>query len=168
MTARTWRRRFIERGLDGLRDDPRPGVPRKSTDVDAELVIVKTLEETPKNATHWSTRSTESTDPLCMDKVRDVVGLYLDPSEMTLVHCVTEKSQIQAQDWAQSVLPMMPGVSERRSRDYIRAGTTTLFAALEVATGKVTGSLHRRHRAAEFKKFLARWTKRFRTVSRSI
>ncbi|MFG3479342.1 IS630 family transposase [Streptomyces sp. NPDC047980] len=182
-TVRTWRRRFLERRLDGLCDEPRPGVPRKITDADVERVIVKTLEETPKNATHWSTRSMAastgmsqsaisriwrafglqphraetfklSKDPLFVDKVRDVVGLYLDPPERALVLCVDEKSQIQALDRSQPVLPMMPGVPERRSRDYVRAGTTTLFAALDTATGKVIGSLHRRHRATEFKKFL--------------
>ena len=100
-----------------------------------------------------------STDPLFIDKVRDVVGLYLDPPEKALVLCVDEKSQIQALDRSQPVLPMVPGVPERRSHDYVRAGTTTLFAALEVATGKVIGSLHRRHRAAEFKKFLAKLDK---------
>ncbi|GCE02271.1 IS630 family transposase [Embleya hyalina] len=180
-TVRT-RRRFPEHGLDRLGNEPRPGVPRKITDADVEPVIVKTLEETPKNATHWSTRSMAaatgmsqstvsgirrafalaphrsqtfklSTDPLFIDKVRDVVGLYLDPPEKALLLCVDEKSQIQALDRSQPVLPMMPGVPERRSHDYIRAGTTTLFAALEVATGKVIGSLHRRHRAAEFRKF---------------
>ncbi|MFF7128030.1 IS630 family transposase [Streptomyces sp. NPDC008240] len=182
-TVRTWRRRFLERRLDGLCDEPRPGVPRKITDADVERVIVKTLEETPKNATHWSTRSMAavtgmsqsavsriwrafglqphraetfklSRDPLFVDKVRDVVGLYLDPPERALVLCVDEKSQIQALDRSQPVLPMMPGVPERRSHDYIRAGTTTLFAALDTATGKVIGSLHRRHRATEFRKFL--------------
>ncbi len=187
-TVRTWRRRFLERGLDDLSDEPRPGVPRKITDADVERVIVKTLEEKPKNATHWSTRSMAaatgmsqsavsriwrafalaphrsqtfklSTDPLLIDKVRDVVGLYLDPPEKALVLCVDEKSQIQALDRSQPVLPMMPGVPERRSHDYVRAGTTTLFAALEVATGKVIGSLHRRHRAVEFKKFLTKLDK---------
>jgi transposase len=182
-TVRTWRRRFLERRLDGLCDEPRPGVPRKITDADVERVIVKTLEETPKNATHWSTRSMAaatgmsqsaisriwrafglqphraetfklSRDPLFVDKVRDVVGLYLDPPERALVLCVDEKSQIQALDRSQPVLPMMPGVPERRSHDYVRSGTTTLFAALDTATGKVIGSLHRRHRAVEFKKFL--------------
>ncbi|GLF99958.1 IS630 family transposase, partial [Streptomyces yaizuensis] len=184
-TVRTWRRRFLERGLEGLCDEPRPGVPRKITDADVERVIVKTLEETPHNATHWSTRSMAaatgmsqsaisriwrafalaphraqtfklSTDPLFIDKVRDVVGLYLDPPEKALVLCVDEKSSIQALDRSQPVLPMIPGTPERRSHDYIRAGTTTLFAALEVATGKVIGSLHRRHRAIEFRKFLTR------------
>ncbi|GAA2774596.1 IS630-like element ISMsm2 family transposase [Streptomyces virens] len=186
--VRTWRRRFLERGLDGLSDEPRPGVPRKITDADVERVIVKTLEEKPKNATHWSTRSMAaatgmsqstisriwrafalaphrsqtfklSTDPLFIDKVRDVVGLYLDPPEKALVLCVDEKSQIQALDRSQPVLPMVPGLPERRSHDYVRAGTTTLFAALEVATGKAIGSLHRRHRAVEFKKFLTKLDK---------
>ncbi len=148
-------------------------------------MIVKTLEETPKNATHWSTRSMAaatgmsqsaisriwrafglqphraetfklSKDPLFVDRVRDVVGLYLDPPERALVLCVDEKSQIQALDRSQPVLPMMPGVPERRSHDYVRSGTTTLFAALDTATGKVIGSLHRRHRATEFKKFLVK------------
>lgn len=187
-TVRTWRRRFLERGLDGLSDEPRPGVPRKITDADVERVIGKTLVEKPKNATHWSTRSMAaatgmsqsaisriwrafalaphrsrtfklSTDPLFIDKVRDVVGLYLDPPEKALVLCVDEKSQIQALDRSQPVLPMVPGVPERRSHDYVRAGTTILFAALEVATGKVIGSPHRRHRAVEFKKFLTKLDK---------
>ncbi|WJY37098.1 IS630 family transposase [Streptomyces sp. P9-2B-2] len=187
-TVRTWRRRFLERRLDGLCDEPRPSVPRKITDADVERVIVKTLEETPKDATHWSTRSMAaatgmsqsaisriwrafalqphraetfklSRDPLFIDKVRDVIGLYLDPPERALVLCVDEKSQIQALDRSQPVLPMMPGVPERRSHDYVRAGTTTLFAALDTATGKVIGSLHRRHRAVEFKKFLAKLDK---------
>ncbi|MFI7097735.1 IS630 family transposase [Streptomyces lydicus] len=187
-TVRTWRRRFLERRLDGLCDEPRPGVPRKITDADVERVIVKTLEETPKGATHWSTRSMAaatgmsqsaisriwrafalqphraetfklSRDPLFIDKVRDVVGLYLDPPERALVLCVDEKSQIQALDRSQPVLPMMPGVAERRRHDDVRAGTTTLFAALDTATGKVIGSLHRRHRAVEFKKFLAKLDK---------
>ncbi len=183
-TVRTWRRRCLDRALDGLSDEPRPGVPRKVSDADVGRVIVKTLEEKPANATHWSTRSMAaatgmsqsavsriwrafalaphrsetfklSTDPLFIDKVRDVVGLYLDPPEKALVLCVDEKSQIQALDRSQPVLPIMPGVPERRSHDYVRAGTTTLFAALEVASGKLIGSIHRRHRAAEFKKFLA-------------
>ncbi|MBT2382197.1 IS630 family transposase [Streptomyces sp. ISL-11] len=187
-TVRAWRRRFLERRLDGLCDEPRPGVPRKITDADVERVIVKTLEETPKDATHWSTRSMAaatgmsqsaisriwrafalqphraetfklSRDPLFIDKVRDVVGLYMDPPERALVLCVDEKSQIQALDRSQPVLPMMPGVPEHRSHDYVRAGTTTLFAALDTATGKVIGSLHRRHRALEFKKFLAKLDK---------
>ncbi|WP_437035527.1 IS630 family transposase [Streptomyces sp. enrichment culture] len=187
-TVRTWRRRFLERGLDGLCDEPRPGVPRKITDADVERAIVKTLEEKAKNATHWSTRSMAaatgmsqsaisriwrafalaphrsqtfkpSTDPLFIDKVRDVVGPCLDPPEKALALCADEKSQIQALDRSQPVLSMGPGVPERRSHDYVRAGTATLVAALEVATGKVIGSLHRRHRAVEFKKFLAKLDK---------
>ncbi|MER5212839.1 helix-turn-helix domain-containing protein [Streptomyces sp. NPDC002838] len=135
-TVRTWRRRFLGRGLDGLCDEPRPGVPWRITDADAERVIVKTLQETPKNAAHWFKLST---DPLFIDKVRDVVGRYLDPPEKALVLCVDEKSQIQALDRSEPVLPMVPGVPERRSHDYVRAGTTTLFAAPEAATGKVIG-----------------------------
>ncbi|GAA3131719.1 IS630 family transposase [Streptomyces echinatus] len=186
--VRTWRRRFLDRGLDGLPDEPRPGVPRQITDADVERGIVKTLEEKPANPTHWSTRSMAaatgmsqsaisriwrtsalaphrcetfklSTDPLFIDKVRDVVGLYLDPPEKALVLCLDEKSQIQALDRSQPVLPIMPGVPERRSHDYVRAGTTNLFAALEVATGKVIGSLHRRHRAAGFRNFLTKLDK---------
>ncbi|MEU4144681.1 IS630 family transposase [Streptomyces parvulus] len=168
-TVRTWRRRFLERGLDGLCDDPRPGVPRKITDANVERVIVKTSEETPKNATPWPTRSVAaatgmsqstisriwrafalaphrsqtfklSTDPLFIDKVRDIVGLYLDPPEKALVLCVDEKSQVQALNRSQPVLPMVPGVPERRSHDYVRTGTTTLFAALEVATAPAAGA----------------------------
>jgi hypothetical protein len=118
--------------------------------------------------THRSQTFKLSTDPLFIDKVRDVVGLYLDPPEKALVLCVDEKSQIQALDRSQPILPMMPGVPERRSHDYVRAGTTTLFAALEVATGKVIGSLHRRHRAAEFKKSSPSWTEKCRPTCRSI
>jgi len=178
-----WRRRFVEHRMNGLSDDPRPGAPRTITDDQVEAVIVKTLEEIPKNATHWSTRSmaaemglsqttinriwnafglqphrTESfklsTDPLFVEKVRDIVGLYLDPPERAAVLCVDEKSQIQALNRFQPVLPMMPATPERRSHDYVRHGTTSLFAALDMATGKVIGSLRQRHRAQEFKKFL--------------
>ena len=178
-----WRKRFVERRLDGLSDDPRPGAPRTVTDDQVEAVIVKTLEEKPADATHWSTRSmaeavglsqttitriwqafglqpyrTEtfklSTDPYFVEKVRDVVGLYLDPPERACVLCVDEKSQIQAVNRFQPILPMMPGTPERRSHDYVRHGTTSLFAALDMATGKVIGSLRQRHRAQEFKKFL--------------
>jgi len=186
VTARTvgkWRRRFLEQGPDGLSDEPRPGAPRTITDDMVEAVIVKTLEEKPTDATHWSTRSMArqmsmsqgsisriwrafglqphraetfklSTDPLFIEKVRDVVGLYLDPPERAVVLCVDEKSQIQALARFQPILPMLPGTPERRSHDYVRHGTTSLFAALELTTGKVIGSLHRRHRASEFKKFL--------------
>lgn len=174
--------------IAGLGDMPRPGGPRTVTDEQVAAVVTKTLESTPKSATHWSTRSMAkemglsqssvsriwrafglqphrsetfklSTDPYFVDKVHDVVGLYLDPPERALVFCVDEKSQIQALDRSQPVLPMMPGVPERATHDYVRAGTTTLFAALEVATGKVIGSLHRGHRAEEFKKFLIKLDK---------
>jgi transposase len=178
-----WRARFVEHRIAGLGDMPRPGGPRTVTDDQVAALVAKTLESTPADATHWSTRSmaavtglsqstvsriwrafglqphrTESfklsTDPYFIDKVHDVVGLYLDPPERALVFCVDEKSQIQALDRSQPVLPMMPAVPQRMTHDYVRAGTTTLFAALEVATGKVIGSLHRRHRAEEFRKFL--------------
>ncbi|MGW2402906.1 IS630 family transposase [Kitasatospora sp. NPDC001664] len=184
-TVSKWRSRFLVDRLDGLGDAPRPGRVRTVTDEQVAELVRATLETKPKNATHWSTRSMAervglsqstvsrvwrafglqphraesfklSTDPFFVDKVHDVVGLYLDPPERALVLCVDEKSQIQALDRSQPVLPMMPGVPERASHDYLRAGTTTLFAALDTATGKVIGSLHRRHRAAEFRKFLAK------------
>ena len=184
-TVGKWRGRFVERRLDGLFDEPRPGHRRTITDEQVEAVIVKTLEEKPTDATHWSTRSMAratgmsqsavsriwrrfylqpqraesfklSTDPLFVDKVKDVVGLYLDPPERAVVLCVDEKSQIQAPNRAQPIFPMLPGVPERRSHDYVRHCTTTLFAALDMATGAVIGSLHKRHRATEFKKFLVR------------
>ncbi len=181
-----WRGRFVAERLDGLFDEPRPGAPRTITDELVERVVVKTLEEKPADgATHWSTRSMAaatgmsqtaisriwrafglaphraetfklSTDPLFIEKVRDIVGLYLDPPERAVVLCVDEKSQIQALNRFQPILPMMPGTPERRSHDYVRHGTTSLFAALNMATGTVIGSLHRRHRATEFKKFLQR------------
>jgi transposase len=183
-TVGKWRQRFVERRLDGLLDEPRPGQPRKITDEQVERVIVKTLEERPPDSgTHWSTRKMAaatglsqtaiskiwrtfglqphrvehwklSKDPLFVEKVRDIVGLYLDPPERAMVLCVDEKSQIQALDRTQPILPMLPGTPERATHDYKRSGTSTLFAALELATGKVIGSLHQRHRAIEFKKFL--------------
>ena len=182
-TVGRWRRRFIEKRLDGLLDEPRPGAPRRISDADIEQVITKTLESTPRGATHWSTRTMAkstgmsqtaisriwrafalrphrsktfkiSRDPLFVDKVRDVVGLYLNPPDKALVLCVDEKSQIQALDRSQPVLPMRPGQTERRSHDYRRHGTTSLFAALDIATGKVLGKCYGRHRAAEFRKFL--------------
>jgi transposase len=183
-TVGKWRARFVQAGLAGLLDEPRPGAPRRIGDDDVEAVIVATLESAPANATHWSTRSMAahsglsastvrriwaafglqphrvetwklSRDPQFIDKVRDIVGLYLDPPERALVLCLDEKSQIQALDRSAPVLPMLPGTPQRASHDYVRHGTTSLFAALDVASGRVYGQLHRRHRAAEFKRFLA-------------
>jgi transposase len=179
-----WRNRFAEHRLDGLVDDPRPGQPRKITDEQVEAVIVKTLESSPKDATHWSTRSMArevgltqtavhriwkafglqphrqdtwklSKDPQFIEKVRDVVGLYLNPPERAVVLCVDEKSQIQALDRTAPILPLLPGIPERATHDYKRSGTSSLYAALDLATGKVIGALHSRHRAIEFKQFLA-------------
>lgn len=178
-----WRSRFHEKRLDGLFDEPRPGTPRRITDVDVERVVRMTLEKKPRDATHWSTWSmaeasgmsqtaivriwhafglqphrTEtfkiSPDPLFVEKVRDIVGLYLNPPDRALVLCVDEKSQIQALDRTQPLLPLRPGQVERRTHDYKRHGTTTLFAALNAKTGEVIGECHRRHRSAEFRKFL--------------
>ena len=182
-TVGKWRARFLERRLNGLLDEPRPGAPRKVTDDVVERVVTKTLETTPRNATHWSTRGMAkavglsqstigriwrafslqphrsetfklSNDPLFVEKVRDIVGLYLNPPDKALVLCVDEKSQIQALDRTQPLLPMRPGMAERRTHDYMRHGTTTLFAALDVKTGHVIGECHGRHRAREFLKFL--------------
>jgi transposase len=182
-TVSKWRRRFAERRLDGLADEPRPGAPRKATDEVVERVITRTLETKPKAATHWSTRGMAeasglsqstigriwrafglkphrvetfklSNDPYFIEKVRDVVGLYLNPPERAIVLCVDEKSQVQALDRTQPLLPMEPGQAERRTHDYVRNGTTSLFAALNVATGEVIGRCHRRHRHQEFLKFL--------------
>ena len=182
-TVGKWRQRFVEQRLDGLLDAPRPGQPRKITDAKVEEVLTMTLERKPKEATHWSTRLMAkatglnqtavlriwqafglqphraqtfklSTDPLFIDKVGDIVGLYLSPPTRAVVLCVDEKSQIQALDRTQPLLPLSFGVAERRSHDYVRHGTTTLFAALDLATGKVIGELHRRHRSIEFLKFL--------------
>jgi len=179
-----WRNRFAEHRLDGLTDEPRPGQPRTVTDAQVEQVITKTLESTPRDATHWSTRSMAaevgltqsavhriwrafglqphrqdtwklSKDPQFVAKVRDVVGLYLNPPERAVVLCVDEKSQIQALDRTAPILPMLPGTPQRATHDYKRAGTSSLYAALDITTGKVIGALHSRHRAIEFKQFLA-------------
>lgn len=182
-TVGKWRRRFVELRMDGLHDEPRSGAPRSIDDARIEAVIVKTLESLPADATHWSSRSMAktsglsvssvqriwrafglqphrietfklSTDPEFVAKVRDVVGLYVSPPEHAVVLCVDEKSQIQALDRSQPMLPMRPGQPARRSHDYRRHGTTSLFAALDIITGRVIGKCYGRHRAAEFRKFL--------------
>jgi len=178
-----WRARFLKARVEGLHDEPRPGSPRKISDEQVEKVIIQTLESTPRGQTHWSTRElakatgmsrmaisriwhafglqphrTEtfklSPDPLLIEKVRDIVGLYMNPPDRALVLCVDEKSQIQALDRTQPMLPMRPGQVERRTHDYKRNGTTSLFAALDLKTNRVIGQLHRRHRSQEFRSFL--------------
>lgn len=178
-----WRARFLKLRVEGLHDEPRPGSPRKISDEQVEKIIIQTLESTPRGQTHWSTRElakvtgmsrmaisriwrafglqphrTEtfklSPDPLLIEKVRDIVGLYMNPPDRALVLCVDEKSQIQALDRTQPMLPMRPGQVERRTHDYKRNGTTSLFAALELKTNRVIGQLHRRHRSREFRSFL--------------
>lgn len=182
-TIGKWRRRFVVHRLEGLLDEPRPGAPRRISDADVERVLTLTLESTPREATHWSTRLLArrcgmsqsavsriwrafalqphrsktfklSRDPLFVEKVRDIVGLYLHPPDRALVLCVDEKAQIQALNRTQPLLPMRPGQIKRRTHDYQRHGTTSLFAALDVASGKVIGECHRRHRSIEFGKFL--------------
>jgi transposase len=183
VTVGKWRSRFVEARLDGLVDDPRPGRPPTVTAEQVEDVVVATLESTPANATHWSRSKMAkrsglsdstigriwkafelkphradgfklSNDPLFVDKVYDVIGLYLNPPEGAVVYCVDEKSQIQALARSQPAFPMMPGMPEKRTHDYLRHGTTSLFAAFNTADGSVISSLHRRHRSAEFKNFL--------------
>jgi len=183
VTVGKWRARFVAAGLDGLWDEPRPGAPRTISDDDVERIIVTTLEQTPKDATHWSSRSMAaatgmsqsavsriwrafglkphqvesfklSPDPQFIDKVRDVIGLYLNPPEAAVVLCVDEKTQIQALDRTSPVLPMLPGTPARATHDYVRHGTTNLYAALDVASGNVLTSLTARHRAQEFRRFL--------------
>jgi len=183
-TVSKWRARFVRDRLEGLADEPRPGAARKITDEQVEAVITRTLEQAPaNNDTHWSTRSMAkavglnqtaisriwrafglkphlvdtwklSKDPQFIEKVRDVVGLYLDPPDKAMVLAVDEKSQMQALDRSAPVLPMMPGVAGRQTHDYIRYGTTSLFAALDIATGTVIGQHQRRHRHQEFLRFL--------------
>jgi transposase len=183
-TVSKWRARFVTDRLDGLLDALRPGAPRSIADAQVDAVIAKTLESVPANATHWSTRMMAremalsqtavtriwrafglqphrqetfklSSDPLFVEKVRDIVGLYLDPPLKAMVLCVDEKSQIQALDRTQPILPLAPGIPERRTHDYMRHGTTTLFVALDIPAGEVIGELHRRHRSNEFLQFYA-------------
>ena len=178
-----WRARFLEARLEGLYDEPRPGAPRKISDDQVEKIVIQTLESTPRGQTHWSTRGLAkasglsrmtisriwhafglqphradtfklSPDPQLIEKVRDIVGLYMNPPEHAVVFCVDEKSQIQALDRTQPLLPMRPGQVERGTHDYKRHGTTSLFAALELKTSRVIGQLHRRHRSQEFRQFL--------------
>jgi transposase len=178
-----WRSRFLQARLEGLYDEPRPGAPRKVSDAQVEQVVIQTLESTPRGETHWSTRGLAkatglsrmtisriwhafglqphrsetfklSPDPQLVEKVRDIVGLYMNPPDHAAVFCVDEKSQIQALDRTQPLLPLRPGQVERRTPDYKRHGTTSLFAALELKTSRVIGQLQRRHRASEFRQFL--------------
>lgn len=182
-TVCKWRTRFLHHGLEGLFDEPRPGAPRRISDEQVENVVIRTLETTPRGATHWSVRDMAkasglsrstvnriwrafslqphrsetvklSNDPLLVEKVRDIVGLYMNPPDHAVVLCVDEKAQIQALDRTQPLLPMRPGQVERRTHDYKRHGTTTLFAALDAKTSKVITRFHRRHRATEFRRFL--------------
>lgn len=182
-TVSAWRRRFASERVEGISELPRSGAPRTITDEQVQHVVTLTLESKPEDATHWSTRSMAkrcgishdsvsriwkafglsphrsesfqlSTDPHFVDKVRNVVGLYLSPPENALVFCVDEKSQVQALERHQPILPMRPGQSERRSWDYWRHGTLNLFAALNVQTGEVLGKCYQRHRSSEFLAFL--------------
>lgn len=184
-TVGKWRERFRQRRLEGLTDEPRPGAPRKISDAQVEEVVTRTLEGPPPHATHWSTRTMArqtglsqsaisriwrafclqphrvenfklSADPFFIEKVRAIVGLYLNPPERAVVLCLDEKSQVQALDRTRPILPLRPGIPERQTHDYIRHGTTSLFAALDVASGEVVGQCQRRHRQQEFLKFLER------------
>lgn len=185
VTVGKWRERFRVLGMQGLTDEPRPGAPRKITDAHVEDVVTRTLETLPDQGTHWSTRLMAkqtglsqraivriwhsfglqphrvesfklSKDPFFVEKVRNIVGLYMDPPDRAMVLCVDEKSQVQALNRTQPILPLRPGVPARQTHDYERNGVTSLFAALDVATGKVTGACYRRHRHQEFLKFLDR------------
>lgn len=182
-TVGKWRQRFAADRLGGLVDAPRPGQPRTISDQKVEEVVTKTLESKPAARTHWSTRSLAkesgisadsvrriwkafglkphlvksfklSTDPMFVEKVRDIVGLYLSPPENAIVLCVDEKSQTQALERSQPILPLRPGIPEAQTHDYIRHGTTSLFASLNILTGEVIGRCHARHRHQEFLKFL--------------
>jgi transposase len=182
-TVTKWRNRFAAKRLEGLLDEPRPGRPRTITDEQVEAVVITTLESKPRHGTHWSTRSMAaevgvtpdavlriwhafglqphrqetwklSKDPQFIEKVHDICGLYLNPPERAVVLCVDEKSQIQALDRTAPTLPTLPGTPERATHDYERNGTSSLYAALNVQSGEVIGSLHQRHRAVEFLKFL--------------
>jgi transposase len=184
-TVTKWRNRLAAQRLEGLGDEPRPGRPRTITDEQVERVVITTLESKPKNAAHWSTRSMAkevgvtadavmriwhafglrphrqqtwklSKDPQFIEKVHDICGLYLNPPERAVVLAVDEKSQIQALERTAPTLPMLPGTPERATHDYERNGTTSLYAALNVSSGEVIGSLHQRHRAVEFLRFLKR------------
>src|SRR3954471_14992631 len=173
-----WRSRFLQARLEGRYDEPRPGAPRKVSDDQVEKVVIQTLESTPRGQTHWSTRGLArqsglswmtisriwhafglqphradtfklSPDPQLIEKVRDIVGLYMNPPDQALVFYVDEKSQIQALDRTQPLLPLRPGQVERGTHDYKRHGTTSLFAALELKTNRIIGQLRRRHRSQE-------------------
>jgi transposase len=153
-TVCKWRSRFVNKGLEGLLDEPRPGTPRKVSDADVERVLTTTLESLPRDATHWSTRSLAQQSGLSRSTISRIWRAFGLQPDRALVLCVDEKSQIQALDRTQPLLPMLPGQAERRSHDYKRHGTTSLFAALDVKTGAVIGECHRRHRSSEFRKFL--------------
>ena len=182
-TVSKWRKRFAEGGIQSLYDKPRPNTDRKLSDEKVEEIIRTTLETKPSGQTHWTSRQlaqklgvsqssvsriwrafklqphrqgtfTLSTDDFFVEKVRDVVGLYMSPPDNAVVLCVDEKSQVQALERGQPVLPMLFGQPERRTPQYLRHGTTTLFAALDIATGRVIGKCHRRHRSKEFRSFL--------------